>query len=33
VYSGIEKPRNVAVRAVRQILDRFGLAAISCYIM
>lgn len=23
VYSGIEKPRNVAVRAVRQILDRF----------
>jgi BlaI family penicillinase repressor len=23
VYSGVEKPRNVAVRAVRQILDRF----------
>jgi BlaI family penicillinase repressor len=23
VYRGIEKPRNVAVRAVRQILDRF----------
>jgi BlaI family transcriptional regulator, penicillinase repressor len=23
VYSGAEKPRNVAVRAVRQILDRF----------
>jgi len=23
VYSGIEKPRNVAVRAVREILDRF----------
>jgi predicted transcriptional regulator len=23
VYSWIEKPRNVAVRAVRQILDRF----------
>jgi len=23
VYSGIEKPRNVAVRAVRQILDKF----------
>jgi BlaI family transcriptional regulator, penicillinase repressor len=23
VYSGLEKPRNVAVRAVRQILDRF----------
>ncbi len=23
VYSGVEKPRNVAVQAVRQILDRF----------
>jgi predicted transcriptional regulator len=23
VYSGIEKPRNLAVRAVRQILDKF----------
>jgi predicted transcriptional regulator len=23
VYSGVDKPRNVAVRAVRQILDRF----------
>src|SRR5260370_1311716 len=23
VYSGVEKPRNVALRAVRQILDRF----------
>ena len=23
VYNGVEKPRNVAVRAVRQILDRF----------
>ncbi len=23
VYSGVEKPRNVAVRAVRQILDKF----------
>jgi BlaI family transcriptional regulator, penicillinase repressor len=23
VYSSVEKPRNVAVRAVRQILDRF----------
>src|ERR1700679_3797162 len=23
VYSGVEKPRNVAVSAVRQILDRF----------
>jgi predicted transcriptional regulator len=23
VYSGAEKPRNVAVRAVRQILDKF----------
>ncbi len=23
VYTGIEKPRNVAVRAVRQILDKF----------
>jgi BlaI family penicillinase repressor len=23
VYTGVEKPRNVAVRAVRQILDRF----------
>jgi len=23
VYSGVEKPRNLAVRAVRQILDRF----------
>lgn len=23
VYSGVEKSRNVAVRAVRQILDRF----------
>jgi BlaI family transcriptional regulator, penicillinase repressor len=23
VYGGVEKPRNVAVRAVRQILDRF----------
>src|SRR5436190_5599328 len=23
VYRGLEKPRNVAVRAVRQILDRF----------
>jgi BlaI family penicillinase repressor len=23
VYAGIEQPRNVAVRAVRQILDRF----------
>lgn len=23
VYSGVEKPQNVAVRAVRQILDRF----------
>lgn len=23
VYGGIEKPRNLAVRAVRQILDRF----------
>jgi BlaI family transcriptional regulator, penicillinase repressor len=23
VYSGVEQPRNVAVRAVRQILDRF----------
>ena len=23
VYSGVEKPRSVAVRAVRQILDRF----------
>jgi len=23
VYSGLEKPRNVAVRAVRQILDKF----------
>jgi BlaI family penicillinase repressor len=23
VYSGVEKPRNVAVRAVREILDRF----------
>ena len=23
VYCGIEKPRNVAVRAVRQILDKF----------
>lgn len=23
VYSGVEKPRNVAIRAVRQILDRF----------
>lgn len=23
VYSGIEQPRNVAARAVRQILDRF----------
>lgn len=23
VYSGVEKPSNVAVRAVRQILDRF----------
>ena len=23
VYRGVEKPRNVAVRAVRQILDRF----------
>ena len=23
VYTGIEKPRNVAVRAVRQIIDRF----------
>jgi BlaI family penicillinase repressor len=23
VYSGAEKPRNVAVRAVREILDRF----------
>ena len=23
VYSGVEKPRNVAVRAVRQIIDRF----------
>lgn len=23
VYSGLDKPRNVAVRAVRQILDRF----------
>src|SRR5689334_16842887 len=23
VYAGIEKPRNVAVRAVRQIIDRF----------
>ena len=23
VYSGIEKPRNIAVRAVRQILDKF----------
>ena len=23
VYSGVEKRRNVAVRAVRQILDRF----------
>lgn len=23
VYTGVEKPRNVAVRAVRQILDKF----------
>ena len=23
VYSGVEKPQNVAVRAVRQILDKF----------
>ena len=23
VYNGVEKPRNVAVRAVRQVLDRF----------
>jgi predicted transcriptional regulator len=23
VYSGVEKPRNLAVRAVRQILDKF----------
>ena len=23
VYTGVEKPRNVAVRAVRQIIDRF----------
>ena len=23
VYSGVEQPRNVAVRAVQQILDRF----------
>jgi BlaI family penicillinase repressor len=23
IYSGVEAPRNVAVRAVRQILDRF----------
>ena len=23
VYSGVEKPRNIAVSAVRQILDRF----------
>ena len=23
VYSGVEKPRNVAVRAVRQIIDKF----------
>jgi BlaI family penicillinase repressor len=23
VYGGVEKPRNIAVRAVRQILDRF----------
>src|SRR5437764_13567338 len=23
VYSGVDKPRSVAVRAVRQILDRF----------
>jgi predicted transcriptional regulator len=23
VYSGLERPQNVAVRAVRQIIDRF----------